>query len=131
MIYAAGAVVFILLIALVARGLKVVPPEVVTDKWLTAMVQREYNKAEQYNSPEFTQKMQTGVSDTRAMSDSLYDMITANQGTYTIGAPTYAPPDSPTQAKIIVAVKAGEDSREIQVDLTKIGRKWLIANVAL
>lgn len=133
MIYAAAGLGVILIIAIVAMCLKTVPPQVVTQEWFDAMVQREYAKAEKLNAPEFTSKMQPGSSDTPALSDMLYDEVNGNQGTYTVGSPTVDRSSSPERAQVMVTMTYQDPSRptrQIPVDLVKSGRKWLIANVA-
>ncbi len=133
MVYAAGGLAVILIIAIVAMCLKTVPPQVVTQEWFDAMVQRQYAKAEKLNSPEFTSKMQPGTSDTAAMSDFLYDEVNGNQGTYKVGDPTVDASGSPQRAQVTVTMTYEDPSRparQIPVDLVKSGRRWLIANVA-
>jgi len=129
--YAAAGAVVLLIVALIVNSLKVIPPDEVTKEWFDAMVGREYNKAARHHSPEFTSKMQSGISDTRAISDYLYDDVVNNQAQYTIGAPTYDIPAAPTRANVMVTLTLADGRQnEIQVDLIKSGRRWLIDNVA-
>ena len=128
MIYAAVGVAVLLIILLIARGFRTVPPEVVTKEWFDAITQRAYSKAEQYHSPEFTSKMESGVNDTRAMSDDLFDEVVNNQAQYTVGEPSF-----PTQgrANVMVTMRFPDGhANEVPVDLVKSGRRWLIASVA-
>lgn len=133
MIYAAGCLAVILIIAIVAMCMKTVPPQTVTQEWFEAMTQRQYAKAEKLNSSEFTSKMQPGMSDTAALSDMLYDEVNGNQGTYKVGDPTIDTSRSPQRAQVTVTLTYPDPSRptrQIPVDLVKSGRRWLIANVA-
>lgn len=132
MIYAAGGVVLLLTIVIIAMSLRVTPPNVIAQEWFDAMVQRSTRKAQQFHSPELTSKMQTGVSDSNALSDYLYDEVNGKQGTYKIGEPIYDVPSSPTRATVTVTMSypSGDPPREIPIGLVKAGRRWLIANVA-
>ena len=129
--YAAAGAALLLIVVLIVSSLKVIGPEIITKEWFDAMVGRAYNKAEQYHSPEFTSKMQSGISDTRAISDYLYDDVVNNQAQYTVGEPTYDVPAAPTRANVMVTLKfADGHANETQIDLIKSGRRWLIDNVA-
>lgn len=127
-IYAATGVAVLLIILLIAHVTRTVPPEVVTKEWFDAMSQRSCRQAEKLNSPEFTSKMEAGVSDTAALSDYLFDEVVNNQAVYTIGVPSFP---SAGRANVLVTLKYPDGHEmEVPVDLTKSGRRWLIASVA-
>ena len=128
MICAAAGIALLLIILLVARSFRTIPPEDVTKEWFDLMTQRACSKAEKYHSPEFTSMMQIGVNDTLSLAHSLYDEVVNNQAQYTIGAPSFT---SPNRASVIVTLKYPDKrTNPIQIDLTKSGRRWLIAHVA-
>lgn len=128
MIIAAVGVALLLIVMLVARSFKTVPPEIIAQEWFDAMTQRSYGKAESFHSPEFTSKMQSGITDTRALSDYLFDEVVNNQAQYTIGVPTFP---SPGRANVLVTLKYPDGHvNELPIDLVKCGRRWLIASVA-
>jgi hypothetical protein len=127
-IYAASAVAVVLIILLITHIFSTVPPEVVAKEWFDAMSQRSCRQAEKYHSPEFISKMQSGISDTQAISDYIFDEVVNNQAVYTVGVPSFP---SPGRANVLVTLKYPDGHvNEVPVDLTKSGRRWLIANVA-
>ena len=131
-IYVAAGVAFVLIVALILQGLRVVPPEIVTKEWFEAMIQREYSKAEKYHAPEFTQQMQAGVNDTTVLSERMFDEVANNRARYTIGAPKFDVEYDPTTAQVPVTLSYPDHhTSPILVDLAKSRRHWLITNVVM
>jgi len=127
-IYAAAGVAVVLVILLITHMFRTLPPDAVAKEWFDAMSQRSYGRAEKLNSPEFTSKMQTGISDTAAIGDYIFDEVVNNQAVYTVGTPTFP---ATGRANVLVTLKYPDGHvNEVPVDLVKSGRKWLIANVA-
>ncbi len=126
--YAALAAAVVLIIVIAAMCLRIVPPEVVTQQWFDSMVSRNYGKAAKFHSPEFTQRMEQNMSDTRAVSDMIIDRLGDIRTPYTFGAPTLV---TPNQATVPVSYK-GPDGlpATITVSLAKTGRRWLVTSVA-
>ena len=124
--YVAAAAVLMIIVLLVAQCLRVTPPDVIAQEWFDAMAQRDYNRANQFHSPEFTSNMQTGITDTQALSDYIYDELNTKQGQGTVGKPIYTL-GVPNEATVNIAMSyADGHTGAIQVIFTKIGRRWLV-----
>ena len=92
------------------------------------MISRNYGKAQQFHSQQFTDRMEPNMSDTRAISDALIDRLGGMQTAYTFGAPTITTPGQATVA--ITFTSSDGEPGTITVSLAKTGRKWLITSVA-
>lgn len=122
----AAAAVLVIIALLIAKAMSITPPDVNAQLWFDAMAGRDYNRAEQFHAPQFTAKMESGVTDTRAISDYIYEELTAKQGQGTAGKPVYVP-GHPNEATVDIAMTYGDGhTGTIQVVFTKIGRKWLV-----
>ena len=126
--YAAVGAALVLIIAILAMCLRVAPPETVAKRWFDSMISRNYAKAEQFHSRQFTEYMQQSMRDTRAVSDELIDRLGSFQTPYTAGAPTIVAPGQATVA-VTFTSPDGQPST-ITVSLAQTGRKWLITSVA-
>lgn len=121
---AAGAAVLLIVVLLVAQLLRVTPPDVIAKQWFDAMAQREILKAEKFHSPAFVSRMQQGMTDTRAISDYIYDEINTRQAQSSVGKAVYS---GANQATVDIAMDYPDgQKRPIQVVFTKSGRRWLI-----
>ena len=128
MIYVASGVGLLLIIMLVCHIFRTIPPDVVTKEWFSAMAQRSCQKASSYHTDDYNSRMEPGISDTFAMSDSIFDKIHNDGAKYTVGEPTYP---SPGRASVTVTLKYPDDHiYEIPIELAKSGRRWLIDGVS-
>jgi len=123
--YAAAGVVLLLIILLVARSLRTVPPDVVAKQWFDAMLSRQCATAAKYQSESFLSSMPAGMNDTLAISDDLVENIGTTNAQYTFGSPTL---DTTNTAKVPITVKYTDGrTSQLEVDLTKSGRQWQIS----
>lgn len=122
----AAAAAALVLVLLLAQCLRVTPPDAVAQTWFNAMAQRDYNKAAKFHSPDYASSMQDGISDTRAVSDFIYDELNARQAKGKVGQAVYTAGAS-NQATVDIALSYPDgQARTMQVAFAKIGRKWLI-----
>ena len=126
---ALGAGLLILLLIII-QSLRVTPPDVVAQTWFNAMANRNYNKAERFHSNAFASEMQEGVSDTRAISDRIYDELNAKQAKAAVGEAVYTQ-GVPTQATVNISLTYPDYTGTVQVVLTKIGRRWMIERLVI
>lgn len=128
--YAGAGILLLLLIALVVRCLTVVPPDTIAERWFDAMLSRNYNAAERFQSQRFADQLQQNILDTRALSDNLWDQTHTQQGKAVVGAVVYDEGNTPPTATVDITISF-PDGRvaTTQVVFGKYGRRWLIDNV--
>lgn len=119
---AAGLVVLLVVIQL----LRITPPDAIAEKWFKAMASRNYGNAERFHSENFTSSMQQGLSDTRAVSDFIFDELNTKQAKETFGQTVYTP-GNPKEATVTITLTYPDQyQRPIQVIFAKIGRRWMV-----
>ena len=122
--YAAAGAALLILVLIVAQMLRVTPPDVVAKEWFDAMASRAIIKADKFYSPGYESRVQDGVSDSRTISDMIYEELNTKQAQSSIGKPTY---NSSTQATVNIAMSyPDQPARNLQLTFTKSGRRWLI-----
>ena len=125
MIYGAGAVVALLIIALIINGMRVVPPDVVANEWFDAMSQRRIKAAKEYMAPELVEKMSVNLG-MEATADEYFTMITTEGGKCKIEKPRMS---GTTSAEVTLDISKPDGEQEVRLVMSKVGRKWLINQV--
>ena len=132
MIIGAGAAVVLLIIILVVLSQCTTPPEAVADEWFSAMSQRSMRKARHYLTPELQQRLGGGGGELMAMADEYYTAVLHEDATYTVGKPTYNAPKKPTRANVVIVISyPGGTTGQVEIQLTKVGRRWLISQIVM
>lgn len=127
MIKAGIGVLVLIVLLLVMRGLRTIPPDQIAQEWFDSMVGRNYGKAQKYITEGFKSRMVTGVSDLRALSDNYYEEVINNQAKYTFDKPVYDIPADPHTAKINLNLSYPDgQTKQIEIDMVKNGRHWIV-----
>lgn len=126
MYYAAGGVVFVILLAILINVLHVDPPDVVAAKWFECMANRQVKPASELVTGNYHESLQQKLMDIRAVSDEYYTEVSANGAKYEIGKPAA---NGKTCEVIIMMNYPEGEQREMRVNLVKQGRRWLVNDV--
>lgn len=130
MIVVAAGVLAILVIIMVARGLRVSPPTTVAKDWFSAMAQRKISEAGRYVTDELQQNLQSRNSSLLAVADDYNNKVAHEGATYTVLEPVYDVQDDPTKANVAISLKYPDKSTsEVEVEMVKDGRRWKINRI--
>ena len=129
--YAIAGAILLVIIVLIARGLRTVPPDKVAGEWFEAMVQRQVGRAQEYVTPKLEQDLQSRMMDLRAMSDEFYTEINDYRATYEVSPPAINDNAKPPTADVTIAIKyPGEgDPKNVRLQMVKVGRQWRVNKI--
>lgn len=131
MIKVTGAAAFVLILVLLALGLRVTPPESVANEWFDALTQRQVRKASSMITPALQQTLSARGEDIRSLSDEYYSAVINDGATWTMGEPRLDPEDRPVNATITFVLTYPDGQRkEVEARMLKIGRRWLVNEVS-
>lgn len=125
-----GGVVALLLVLILVNVLRVDPPEKVAQEWMDALVQRKVGVAQKFITQDCQVDLETRFSDMRAVSDSYYTFVNENAGTFKVGKPKLNSQKKPTKADITINLKGSGNELPVQVEMVKVGRRWMINRIA-
>lgn len=130
MMIGAGAVVLVLLIALIASAFRTMPPDVVAKEWFTAMTERRVGAAQKLVTPKLQDDLNKRNEDLRSVSDDYYTAIESDAAKFAIGQPRFDTPSNPTTAVVTIAFNYPDGhSRMEQIKIVKVGRAWRIDEI--
>lgn len=126
-----GGVLAIIILVSVLLGLRVTPPDQVTQKWVDAVVSRQTNKAKQYTTEAFEASSGnfSGVDQTTTerKSDDYYQFVYDYNAQYKVSAPQYDSPSNPTAATVTVTFTGKDNmSRTETIGLVRQKDGWKI-----
>ncbi len=130
-VYAAAGIVLLVIIILIARGLRTVPPEQVADEWFDAMLQRQIARAQDYSTPNLEQELRQRSMDLRAVAEEYCVEVADNQATYQVTQPVFDNPTTPKSAQVTIRLtyKGGSPGSEVQLQMIRVGRQWRVNRI--
>ncbi len=129
--YAIAGIILLVIIVLIARGLRTIPPEKVAGEWFDAMAQRQVGRAHDYVTPKLEQDLQSRMMDLRAMSDEFYTDVNDYRATYEVRPPAINNSARPPTADVTIAIKYPNepDPRNLKIQMVKVGRQWRVNKI--
>jgi hypothetical protein len=122
----AGGLVVAMFLIVMAMHFRVVPPDQVADKWLSAVTSRNAKLAKEYTTPEF-EAMLADRPMSAEKGDQYFEFMYNNEAKYSVSEPQM---ESPTSAVVTVTFNGnnGQTLTE-QIHLERQGRTWKITLV--
>jgi len=122
----AGGLVLVIVLVSLALHFRIVPPDQVTERWLSAVTSRNTQRAKEYTMPEF----EASLAD-RPMSaekgDEYFSFMYNNEAKYTVSKPQMNGPNN----AIVTVTFTGTNNETLteRVHLELTGRTWKITLV--
>jgi len=126
-----AGLVLLVIIVLVARGLRTIPPEQVAGEWFDAMLDRQMAVAHDYSTPTLEKELQSRMMDLRAVAEEYRIEVKDNRASFQVSEPVFDDPAKPRRAELTIRVTypSGTVGREVQLQMVKVGRQWRVNRI--